>query len=189
MTEETALVVGLLFKNFLPSNDVSLMELSSFLRLKVEVDLNLSMRRGALLNLAELGKVWIQFQYEKLPNFCYICGKLGHVQAECDDDEARGFDNKYGPWLRAPPLVSIYSSTTSDRLFDDSVPIEREKGGRCLLNSILLGDVKGSGVEFFHDPSITHSAPEVDSMSGQVEQLAMEGDDVVLGYPIADPKV
>ena len=29
-------------------------------------------------------KVWVYFRYEKLLNFCYWCGTIGHVEDDCD---------------------------------------------------------------------------------------------------------
>lgn len=26
---------------------------------------------------------WVEFQYERLPDFCFVCSKLGHVQKDC----------------------------------------------------------------------------------------------------------
>ncbi|KAK0590300.1 hypothetical protein LWI29_025123 [Acer saccharum] len=44
--------------------------------------------------------------YERLPEFCYACGIIGHGLRDCPDDEARlgaleGETTKYGSWLRA----------------------------------------------------------------------------------------
>ena len=46
------------------------------------------------------------FKYERLPDFCYICGRLEHQEIDCDDairmtiagDKVK---REYGPWLRA----------------------------------------------------------------------------------------
>lgn len=44
------------------------------------------------------------FRYERLPNFCYLCGMLGHGEKECDKDgmtrtrEEKGA-YQYGAWL------------------------------------------------------------------------------------------
>ncbi|TXG46338.1 hypothetical protein EZV62_028162 [Acer yangbiense] len=45
--------------------------------------------------------------YERLPEFCFACGKLGQVIKECPDDDAsdealEGSSTKFGVWMRAP---------------------------------------------------------------------------------------
>lgn len=55
----------------------------------------------------------MDFKYERLPNFCFACGRIGHPLKECDKvedkDDGRyqdldAKDQSYGPWLRASPL-------------------------------------------------------------------------------------
>ncbi|KAJ8448892.1 hypothetical protein Cgig2_030748 [Carnegiea gigantea] len=52
--------------------------------------------------------LWIRFKYVKLPDYCYGCGKLGHVLKGCDTIIADDGDPnlQYGAWLRASPLKS-----------------------------------------------------------------------------------
>ncbi|KAJ8437316.1 hypothetical protein Cgig2_015047 [Carnegiea gigantea] len=44
----------------------------------------------------------------RLPDFCYDCGKLGHVLKGCETVEAEegDLDLQYGAWLRASPMKS-----------------------------------------------------------------------------------
>ncbi|OMO68593.1 Zinc knuckle CX2CX4HX4C [Corchorus olitorius] len=46
-------------------------------------------------------RIWAAIHYEKLLDFCYACGKLGHVQKYCSHEVA-GFP-KFGPQMRALP--------------------------------------------------------------------------------------
>lgn len=51
-----------------------------------------------------MGGCWVPIKYEKLPEFCYSCGKIGHTRLECDEVviERHGQDpsSQYGSWLR-----------------------------------------------------------------------------------------
>ena len=42
-----------------------------FKRVRVTLDLNLPLCRGRVITLAEGGKSWVSFKYERLPNLCY----------------------------------------------------------------------------------------------------------------------
>lgn len=35
--------------------------------------------RGMMVTFLDEGQVWVQFRYKGLPNYCFYCGKLGHV--------------------------------------------------------------------------------------------------------------
>ncbi|KAL0394949.1 UNVERIFIED_CONTAM: hypothetical protein Slati_4461100 [Sesamum latifolium] len=49
----------------------------------------------------------VKFTYERPPNFCYFCGRLGHISKYCelqfaDDFQNPGPDTPFGPWLQVP---------------------------------------------------------------------------------------
>lgn len=59
--------------------------------------------------------VWVPFSYERLPNFCYMCGFLGHSEKECSFTTTGGAVSErselpYGAWLRAGGYDSRVSS-------------------------------------------------------------------------------
>lgn len=44
------------------------------------------LKRGTNVKIGSMAeKTWIPITYEKLPDFCYYCGKLGHVFQECTE--------------------------------------------------------------------------------------------------------
>jgi len=53
-----------------------------FLRIRVQVDISKPLERGRALHLN--GKsIWVSFKYEKLPHFCYSCGRIVHGPFKC----------------------------------------------------------------------------------------------------------
>ncbi|KAK2989806.1 hypothetical protein RJ640_006123 [Escallonia rubra] len=76
------------------------------LRVRVLVDVSKSLRRGTMVRGLGSSPRWVRFQYERLSNLCYICGRVGHHDGECDEpaklDEVTGKKIfEYGPWIRA----------------------------------------------------------------------------------------
>jgi hypothetical protein len=95
-----------------------------YLRIKVNLDIRVPLRRGIKLIVEEdkageeeeqedTGKAvvdaegnhdmlrWCPFQYEFLPNFCYLCGLLGHKKDYCQTCDRKSKKFKYGPELIA----------------------------------------------------------------------------------------
>ena len=57
---------------------------AKYMRLKVEIPLNKPLQRGGYLLNGEGEKMWIIFNYERLPTVCYRCGILGHDNRHCE---------------------------------------------------------------------------------------------------------
>lgn len=99
----------------------------SFLRVRVLLDITILLHRKMKMKRAGGDVFWINFKYEWLPNFCFLCGIIGHMKCFCHhlfegvNDETK---RQYGSWLRAtgkwsststgnPWLVSDIPSTRS----------------------------------------------------------------------------
>ena len=64
-----------------------------------------------MLSVPGKGKVLATFRYERLSDFCYICGKLDHQEQDCDEvvrlkKEGKRANREYGAWLKAEGLAS-----------------------------------------------------------------------------------
>ena len=53
-------------------------------------------------------RYWVTFKYERLPTFCYFCGRLGHSEMFYEamfENPTKPADLPYGVWL-ASSLIS-----------------------------------------------------------------------------------
>jgi hypothetical protein len=89
--------------------------LGKFLRLKTTVDLRKPLKRGTVINF-QGKKLQVFFKYERLPTFCYVCGRIGHQIKDCEEVESKddeGYNDieekelPYGSWLKASPLPKV----------------------------------------------------------------------------------
>ena len=75
---------------------------AKFIRIRVDLPIEKPLRRGGHVVSKDGEKYWVQFRYERLPTFCYLCGKLGHDDKHCQAQTDRQSSPKqYGEWLRA----------------------------------------------------------------------------------------
>ena len=96
-----------------------------FVRVRVGIDVNSPLSTGFPLNRKDLPILWIPFKYEKLGNFCYGCGVMGHEVRVCPDPENQRLWAEqntlgiFGNWLRAEnnkfqPGIDLEGLRTSD---------------------------------------------------------------------------
>jgi hypothetical protein len=77
-----------------------------FLRVKVRMNITKPLMRGIKLTVEVVGgekEAWCPFQYEFLPDFCYICGIIGHVDKGCETQLEDGAERQYSSKLRFIP--------------------------------------------------------------------------------------
>ncbi|PQP99326.1 uncharacterized protein Pyn_18501 [Prunus yedoensis var. nudiflora] len=91
-----------------------------FLRVRVEVDTNLPLVAGFWLPRIDGTETWEEYQYERLADFCYRCGRIGHVMDTCIFEEPSTNESVYGEWTRAKII----------REFHDPKPPTRTPGRR-----------------------------------------------------------
>ena len=98
-----------------------------YIRVRVEVDVNCPLAPDFPLERDHLPELWIPFKYEKLGNFCFGCGLLGHDQRDCQDKGAQlsiqeGVTSFFGRWLRADN-----DEFQSRRELGNQIELENEK--------------------------------------------------------------
>ncbi|XP_042972943.1 uncharacterized protein LOC122304742 [Carya illinoinensis] len=66
-----------------------------YLRVQVNINITQPLMRG-IISSFNGSKVWIAFQYERLPNFCFCCGIIKHGTTGCPEPAAaRSMHGKY----------------------------------------------------------------------------------------------
>lgn len=55
----------------------------SFLRFRVSLDITKPLSLGYYMEREGLETLFLTFKYERLGNFCYACGRLGHGDENC----------------------------------------------------------------------------------------------------------
>ncbi|KAL3511190.1 hypothetical protein ACH5RR_030591 [Cinchona calisaya] len=73
------------------------------LKILVRMDISQPLLTGTVVK-DEGRQRWVNFKYERCPDFCYRCGVIGHTEKNCEgslykDQDKKG--NQYGNWMRA----------------------------------------------------------------------------------------
>lgn len=133
------------------------------LRIKIKMDITKPLKRALRVKCVNGEAIMVTFTYERLPNFCYRCGIIGHLLKDCKiqfDIEAACGDvsedsMEWGPWLRATTnpqrnrLLGGADNTPSTRIFDDrKISPENHKSGTS-ANFGKIGD--------FYDTAQSHA--------------------------------
>lgn len=86
MNEENAICIGNFTGNFIRlEDDPQLHRARKFMRVRVMVDTRRPLKSSSFITKENGTKLWLQFKYEKLSNFCYTCDKLDHSAPTCPD--------------------------------------------------------------------------------------------------------
>lgn len=55
-----------------------------YFRVRVSIPLNIPFKRRMKLKKKDTNWCWINFKYEGIPTFCFICGMIGHSDKFCE---------------------------------------------------------------------------------------------------------
>ena len=123
MTEETAMEIGDTIGPVIKSCNDSEWKGGTFLWVRVRVDTSRPLCRGRRTTFEEGLERWVSFQYERLPNVCFWCGRLSHDDKECEIWlKSKGTlsvdQQQFGNWIRANPFGSSRSRSIEVKGFE-----------------------------------------------------------------------
>lgn len=76
-----------------------------FLRIQVEIDILNPIKSSVSLPCSGRPNLLVEIRYERLSDFCFKCGLLGHKILNCNvaicDDNMEISDASFGPWIKA----------------------------------------------------------------------------------------
>ncbi|PNY16581.1 cysteine desulfurase mitochondrial-like [Trifolium pratense] len=121
-SDEMARKLGDVLGKFVEVDNKESNRMGKFLWIKSTIDLRNPLKRGTIIKFQ--GKsLRIFFKYERLPTFCFVCGRIGHQLKDCEDMEGKDeteFEDivekelPFGQWLRASPLPKITGEVKKD---------------------------------------------------------------------------
>ena len=83
LTEEIVFSLGETRGPVVKPRDASELKGATFIRVRVLVNILEPICHGRRVIFGQNSEGWISFQYERLPNLCYWCGRFTHDDKEC----------------------------------------------------------------------------------------------------------
>lgn len=69
------------YVNSCPSNSVGVWR--EYMRIRVTINLSKPLKRRMKIKMAGNEWFWVNFKYENVPSFCFICGIICHLERFC----------------------------------------------------------------------------------------------------------
>lgn len=81
------------------------------MRIRAKLNIRQPLKIGTFIKREDESTLWLQFRYERLSDFYYQCGMLGHSQISClsNPSPSGGVEDPrhtFGPWLRPNIILS-----------------------------------------------------------------------------------
>ena len=100
----------------------------TYLRIRLNMDIGKPLKYRMRIKKPDSEWLWVEFRYERLTTFCFICGCLGHIDRKCMkiyDYLGGNVPKLYGSWMRA--TNRRVQNTSSERWFR-LAPTSRQEG-------------------------------------------------------------
>lgn len=167
--------IGGRFGDVLEIDKTTVAGITRSVRIKVRINLEKPIKRGKKIKIGTSNPIWLPVTYERLPSFCYWCGKLGQTHKDCskiqekeeDGEEIGESDFPYGEWLRASPLKVTRVLNTGEN--DDRERLRRGLFSNDKKTEELNGDNTGKEVKEGTDPKTEQQVDDLLNIFEKVE--------------------
>jgi hypothetical protein len=131
------------------------------LRLRVAFDIRKPLVPGFSLPREGRSATWVRYLYERLADYCTLCGLIGHRKSFCPAPPPQGPQDKYGISLRAFVLSGPRSATTPNLRIRSEAPgpvlpgsesTQPEISSALLFASVLTGSSFQMASSSHHQP-------------------------------------
>lgn len=117
-----------------------------YLRVRVRMQIDKPLKRRMKIKKSGGDWFWVNFKYEHVPTFCFICGLLGHAEKFCSrifETPADEIMKPYGPWMKATPRRQQY--LTGSKWLRSGSLVQSPEAGGDLNRKVATMDEDGSG--------------------------------------------
>lgn len=130
-----------------------------YMRLKIRLDVRKPLKRKKKIKRKNGTKFTVSCKYERLGEFCFICGLLSHTERFCRrnlDKRSEMGTKEWGLWLRAPPRRAANQGRSKWLRNENDTDWEAKNGRHSNCPPFTgenVGD-KGKGVAGMHESRV-----------------------------------
>jgi hypothetical protein len=99
MTEQCAKQLGTQLGRYIKADS----RFPGYMRIRVDYKLSKPLATELKVKIKGRGITSIMLKYENVPHFCFVCGRMGHAAANCEESVVEDQGIKFGEELRASP--------------------------------------------------------------------------------------
>lgn len=86
--KQNALWIGDFIGKFISVDEEALTQrIRKFIRIRALVDTRESLKAGCMIDRDDGSQTWVSFKYEHIPEFCYHCDTIDHLEQACPNLE------------------------------------------------------------------------------------------------------